>query len=78
MRYQIAEMQIVKSDFYRNLDTTFISKCSKATCPHRHVVQVIHSNLTHYAVKLADKQMTLEEIAVSFPASVLLGVENDG
>ena len=77
MRYQIAEMQIIKSDFYRNLDTTEIAKGSTANCPHKHVLQVIHSTLMHYAVKLADDKITLEEIEKQFYVSVLLTVEQN-
>lgn len=70
MKYQIAEMQIAQSDFYRNLDTTAIAKVSTATCPHKHVVDVIHSALTSYAAKLADGKVTLEDVETKFAASV--------
>lgn len=74
MKYQIAEQQIVRSDFYRNMDTTSICKNSQAPCPHKHTLQVIHSVLSHYTVKLADKSMSLGEISEVFEVSVLLQV----
>lgn len=75
MKYQIAEMQIVESDFYRNLDTTAIAKNSTVTCPHTHVLQVVKSNLVYFSAMLADGKYTIEEIEDRFYSSVLLQVE---
>lgn len=77
MRYQIAEMQIVKSDFYRNLNTTEIAKNSTAICPHTHVLQVIKSKLVYFSAMLADDKLTIADVEKQFYSSVLIQVASD-
>ena len=78
MKYQIAEMQIVESGFYKNLDTTAIAKVSRSKCPHNHVVKAVNKVRAHYAATLAAGEISLTQVADQFHAAVVFEVSRGG
>ena len=66
MRFQIAQRQICESKFYREIDTTKLSRDCIAICPHKKVLECIHSTLNDMSAKLADNQLSMEDVELLF------------
>ncbi|AUR95131.1 hypothetical protein NVP1201B_26 [Vibrio phage 1.201.B._10N.286.55.F1] len=66
MRFQIAQRQICESKFYREIDTSKLSRNCSATCPHKRVVECIHSTLNDMSAKLADNKLSMEDVELLF------------
>ncbi|AUR91252.1 hypothetical protein NVP1158O_25 [Vibrio phage 1.158.O._10N.261.45.E12] len=66
MKFQIAQRKICESKFYREIDTSKLSKKCSATCPHKKVVECIHSTLNDMSAKLADNKLSIEDVELLF------------
>ncbi len=66
MRFQISQRQICESKFYRDLDTSKLSRNCSAICPHKKVLECIHATLNDMASKLADDKLSMSDVELTF------------